>query len=399
KYPDDQDYFIDKTIMRGDGPDQAISSKIWRFRSGNDRMDLGLIKLPALDQTLSGVVVDRMGNPLKGYKITIEGKGQPANKTCVSDQSGRFQLDGLCSGLVDVSATNGTYRIFSKWVQVGGTLRLVSADHPVQQAAQADESLGTVDISVIDADTKKPVQGEKLRIVITPEQGKDFYLKPDENGEFKTQLPEGCYTIDAINYPFYEGCKIKIEVKSRQSMNVELLMNPNPCIEGVIHFPESVRSDEIEVKVEPRISGHIRDFAIAGDGQFTCRLEFTQTLGSQELSHVWFWVCTKDKQYIAVVKHPVKEQHVEITLEPEAIIKIKGKANFYLCRWEQQEIAKLIGMTTTFNGELDVDGYYVLRGLAARKEGLKYIIFGAKGEIVVDSKELEPGKTKIIEIP
>ena len=65
----------------------------------NEPLDLGQIELPLADMSVTGQVVDVMGNPVPGMEVYCAGEGQPSCYT-KSDEKGYFMLDGVCAGLV-----------------------------------------------------------------------------------------------------------------------------------------------------------------------------------------------------------------------------------------------------------------------------------------------------------
>ena len=68
---------------------------------GQDRLEASDLVLPPADTSVSGVVVDEQGQPLAEVTISSQGPGQPL-RHATSDSQGRFRLDGVCKGRVQL---------------------------------------------------------------------------------------------------------------------------------------------------------------------------------------------------------------------------------------------------------------------------------------------------------
>ncbi len=92
---------------QGYGPTEV---RISSFGAARDRQVIvQTIALPVADKSISGVVVDANGAPAPGLPIFISGPrgsdtaGQPSRRT-VSDEQGRFSVDGVCAGPLRIQA-------------------------------------------------------------------------------------------------------------------------------------------------------------------------------------------------------------------------------------------------------------------------------------------------------
>ena len=79
----------------------------------NGRLDVGALTLPLADLSISGRVVDTQGRPVPHVLVEGYGEGQPNNCRTESDAEGRFVLDGVCAGKINlrVRVGRGTNRL------------------------------------------------------------------------------------------------------------------------------------------------------------------------------------------------------------------------------------------------------------------------------------------------
>jgi len=75
-----------------------------------NRAQVGALVLPIANLSVSGVVVDSAGKPISGVHVSCYGderNGQP-NRVTRSDADGKFTLDHVCVGQIDISAYSQT---------------------------------------------------------------------------------------------------------------------------------------------------------------------------------------------------------------------------------------------------------------------------------------------------
>ncbi len=427
---ENKDYIVVKVATPvGEPQVEKIHNIIWVLRE-TAKLDFGQIQLRVPNQTLSGIVVDRMGNPLEGYRVFVSGEGQLNEdpNVIITDSAGHFLISGLCEGEVEIYAENGEYKVQQRDIKVGrDDLRIVSPDHPASEKpieVHADDSLCDFEIILINQDTQEQIQYERADVRITPENGDRFKVKLDDAGRYRVRLKEGNYTIDATGYPIYDYKNdVEVEIKAGLENKISIPIKKHPVIEGIVHLPEVVSTDEIEYYLHPDVLLSIfeGDMKIAGDGQFSCKISLSKDVPANG----WLWVNTRNRKYVSRTKFSLSEQWVEITLQPEATIKLKKPAE---CRtlvnfdWRQEEYANKcsssIGFHETspglYQGQsmrdffTEEEEYFSFRGLVAGQEDLSYSFkitaYGTGGKslrkkIIVHSKDLEPGQTTIIEIP
>ncbi|MGE5296040.1 MAG: MSCRAMM family protein [Solirubrobacterales bacterium] len=71
----------------------------------NNRIDVGVLTLLPGNLSISGRVVDVDGLPVDGASLSVFGDGQPRRVWAHADDEGRFTLDGVCAGLVNIETT------------------------------------------------------------------------------------------------------------------------------------------------------------------------------------------------------------------------------------------------------------------------------------------------------
>ncbi len=405
----DKDYMIHKTTVYHRNEKIIVQDRVWLFRPERDEIYMGDIVLPSLSSTLSGVIVDRMGNPLSEYVVRVIGGGQAVVEPRVTDKQGRFHFDNVIDGYVHLQASKGEYKVYQDWIRTGGgELRFVSTKHPQKESGEGsrDQSLCDVEISLVNELTGERIQYEKATIGITPENGTKFHLKPNDEGVFRVRLPEGKYMVDAAGYPVYESRNyIEVDIEGVSEKFLAISLRKHPVITGILHFPASVKPEDIEVSSEPSMKLTIfpSDFEVAPDGEFSCKV----SLPEQDIpSQAWLLFRTKDWKYLAWTEIPLDDARMDITLEPEAIVKFikPDKYSSYQWSWRQKLGEKAFSVylpSPARKFEVKDGEYRGFRGLVANHEGLSYKlrIYTARKTIVVQSEDLEPGQETIITLP
>ncbi len=84
------------------------------------RLDVGRFALTLANLTVSGIVVDSDDKPASGARISAYGEGQPDNHNIMTDAEGKFIIEKVCPGKINISAnTQGNKRLHG-YVQTEG---------------------------------------------------------------------------------------------------------------------------------------------------------------------------------------------------------------------------------------------------------------------------------------
>jgi len=68
------------------------------------RLDVGIIKLKLADKKVAGVVYDANDMPVQNAEISAYGDGQPHRRGIMTDAQGRFVVEGVCEGAIQIYA-------------------------------------------------------------------------------------------------------------------------------------------------------------------------------------------------------------------------------------------------------------------------------------------------------
>lgn len=91
--------------VAADGYGGKRSEQIDTADATDNRIDIGVLTLLPGNLSVSGRVVDIDGRPVGYAMLNVYGDGQPDRVRTQADAEGRFTLDGVCAGLVNVEAT------------------------------------------------------------------------------------------------------------------------------------------------------------------------------------------------------------------------------------------------------------------------------------------------------
>ncbi len=93
--------------VAADGYGGKRSEQIDATDAVDNRIDIGVLTLMPGNLSVSGRVVDIDGHPVGYASLNVYGDGQPDRVRTQADAEGRFTLDGVCAGLVNIEATAG----------------------------------------------------------------------------------------------------------------------------------------------------------------------------------------------------------------------------------------------------------------------------------------------------
>ena len=68
------------------------------------RLDVGIVKLKLADKKVAGVVYDVNDVPVQNAEISAYGDGQPMRRDILTDAQGKFVVEGMCEGAIQIYA-------------------------------------------------------------------------------------------------------------------------------------------------------------------------------------------------------------------------------------------------------------------------------------------------------
>ena len=87
----------------------------------DNRMELEPLVLAVANLSVSGVVVDADGKPVADARLGVSGRGQPGRYDISTDEQGRFMIEGVCAGQLQLSANvRGEKRLYGSVETEGG---------------------------------------------------------------------------------------------------------------------------------------------------------------------------------------------------------------------------------------------------------------------------------------
>jgi protocatechuate 3,4-dioxygenase beta subunit len=95
--------------------------------------DVGNLALQAASLSITGIVTDGDGKPARNARISVSGAGQPNLPEVRSDSQGRFTIEGVCSGPIEITASVwGSARVWGSAQTCGGARDVRIVVHPPQ---------------------------------------------------------------------------------------------------------------------------------------------------------------------------------------------------------------------------------------------------------------------------
>lgn len=102
--------------------------------------DVGTLTLAPANLSVSGRVLDSQGNPLANARISGWGEGQPLKLNTETDAQGRFTIDGVCPGQVnlriDVDLGDGRHLLIQTLVNAGAVGLEIRSREPYSRVSQ-----------------------------------------------------------------------------------------------------------------------------------------------------------------------------------------------------------------------------------------------------------------------
>ncbi|MBN1392311.1 MAG: carboxypeptidase regulatory-like domain-containing protein, partial [Sedimentisphaerales bacterium] len=225
---------------RADGYGQSYARVDADDAVGN-HLEITPLTLKEAALSISGIVVDINDMPMANAEVYINGQGQQ-HRRGTTDAEGKFAIDKLCEGQVQVNANfrNGrSYLHGNLSVNAGDTNVKIVVGSPERREAMADianQPSGTLEVIIVD-DANEAVAG--ANVSVREKDGNRWKNGiSDENGIASLKLLPGEYELVEIRKEGYSSSR------ARQTVTIEV--------------GETIRL-EIELKANPRIAGVVRD--------------------------------------------------------------------------------------------------------------------------------------------
>ncbi len=95
-------------------------SRIYTKNSTNGRLEVGELELAKADQVVSGVVLNEDGLPVADVTVEYQGNSQPKRLTSKTDEQGRFTIENVCKGKMEIIANRSGTGLFGSVETEGG---------------------------------------------------------------------------------------------------------------------------------------------------------------------------------------------------------------------------------------------------------------------------------------
>ena len=105
--PQKQEWIIYASAKDNGYVDHRVTTGV--INTITDRENIGQIILKKANQFVSGIVVDSAGKPVANCRVGMRGEGQPEDHPgTIADAQGRFTLDKICCGQIEIWGKLGT---------------------------------------------------------------------------------------------------------------------------------------------------------------------------------------------------------------------------------------------------------------------------------------------------
>jgi uncharacterized GH25 family protein len=285
----------------------SADSDVEADRMQGDRVTVEALTLPVANLSISGRVVDADGHPIAGVRLEGYGEAQPNQVGTQTDSEGRFVLDGVCAGQIDLRADviQEGRRLSGRMVAKGGVtdVRIVVREGrpPVQYHSGKTYDQIVADSAKVIAGVAVDERGAPVADVPVGvcchkrirEDGRMSWMyssfstlraTTDEQGRFAIALEEdGEYNL--LFSPSRQAAVIVYDVKVN-TKDLKVVLEDGGTLEGRLMRLEGgskapVANAEVKLEQESRTSythlGFDRDRTTLTDAQGRFRFEHVQT--------------------------------------------------------------------------------------------------------------------------
>ncbi len=218
---------------------------IFPFPVKPEPVDLGAFILSDSIGGVSGVVVDKLGRPLKNITVSLESLEQPKQKM-ITDETGCFEFHELYPGKVDIVAmifAQGTRMT----VETGAPpLRIVLTLDEITPDMISPKSIGggAVEVRPVDAMTNEPIVSDKTQLTVDQPHGNDIYLTADKDGVVRFCVGPGPHKI-GCQIPNYNYHSENVVIENNKLHSVVLKIKPGKELAEKRQFGERQRPLEV----------------------------------------------------------------------------------------------------------------------------------------------------------
>lgn len=367
--------------------------------SKQDIKDLGDILLRSSSYSVSGVLVDQLGYPIKGIPIRIHKDYENNQTPIVTDSSGKFQFNRIAEGNIILEA-NFKWDLYEQATFKAGTINnrfilentfengkwVYPRDTPPLDGA-------SIEILLIDSETGHPISGKSANIQIEGNNINTFFVAPDSAGKAVFSLDSGHYSLDAEKYPEYPPTSIEIDVVKGNSYQHTITLNQRSRLQGKLSDSQGNPIEDVSFQIYPIEYYEIDHSEVLGDGSFSLTWDASQYHSD---CIPYLFVIASDKEYGRVYKISPEQKSLDIILEPSAYLILEDKPEldlditFYDTSWKNYSnlYTYLDTKTTKSEGHIKITGIYPV------PEELIYeinLFDGESKQAIIKSTQINPG--------
>ncbi|MGD0552468.1 MAG: carboxypeptidase regulatory-like domain-containing protein [Sedimentisphaerales bacterium] len=225
----------------------------------NNRLEIKPLTLKTANMSISGIVVDVNDKPVANVDIGVSGEGQQYRRG-TTDAKGKFIIDKLCDGQVQVNANVRSIGMGSKPMygnvstKAGATDVKVVLGQPGGEVMpdMANQPSGLLEV-VIKNDEKKPIAGAQVSVREKDgNRGQSGVSNAD--GIASLKLLPGEFEIQRVykeGYSF-EKTQQTLTIEVGKTARVEIELKAVPKITGIVRDPNGQPVARAAMRVFPR---------------------------------------------------------------------------------------------------------------------------------------------------
>ncbi|MGA2093459.1 MAG: carboxypeptidase regulatory-like domain-containing protein [Sedimentisphaerales bacterium] len=220
----------------------------------NNRLEITPLTLKAAALSISGIVVDVNDKPMANVEVSVNGQGQQFRRGA-TDGHGKFTIDKLCEGQVQVSAN--VRSIGSGSMPMYGNVSAKAGDTDVKVVVgppmpdMANQPSGTLEVVIMD-DANEAVAG--ANVSVRKKDGNRWQNGvSEEKGIASLKLLPGEYDLAEIRKEGYSSPREQktVTIEVGKTVRLEIKLRTNPSITGVVRDPNGQPVARAAMRVFP----------------------------------------------------------------------------------------------------------------------------------------------------